>query len=192
MDCPFCFEAINEATGQVKTSCGHTFHFKCLNHWYYSQLQREEAQESCPCCRKEPGEFERASIVDDTTQEDVESETISEPSVDFDVEWVRVGPSRWIVPSNGTHRLQILAQVAEDQTKLGPYYIPPYDGEAHALWILRTLFEEPIEPPGPYEETHAVDRPKMLRRRRRSYGRTFWSHLGEAHNLKEIDGYCTD
>jgi hypothetical protein len=193
MDCPVCYETITKETGQVTTSCGHTFHFKCLNTWYYHQISNEGVQETCPCCRKEPGEFERASVVT-ATEEDAESETISEPSlpdVDMDIQWVRVGTRRWIIPSSEEDRLRILAEVAANQPKEDPYCIPPYDGEAHALWVLRHLFEE--QPPAqPQEPLHPLDQPKMLRRRRRSFGRTFWTHLGTDYKLKEIDGYKTD
>jgi hypothetical protein len=191
MDCPICFDAITSETGQVTTSCGHSFHFKCLNHWYYQQLQTDTAQESCPCCRKEPCPYERASTIDDeneTATESFESESIEEEP---HLEWVRIAPRRWII-SSSEDRLRILAQVAASQPKLDPLHIPPYNGEAHALWLLRTLFEEMEGEPQPFEPMSHLDRPKMVRRRRRSYGRTFWTHLGEAHKLKEIDGYVTD
>ena len=162
--------------------------------WYYQQIQQEDGVETCPCCRKEPGEFERASLVDDETEQDAESETVSEASFPDDTgrEWIRVGPRRWIIPTSSEQRLQILAQIASDQNKEDALRIPPYNGEVHALWILRNLFEAPQEPAGPMEEVHQVDRPNMVRRRRRSFGRNFWSHLGEDHKLKEIDGYKTD
>lgn len=196
MDCPICYEQITTSTGQVTTSCGHTFHFKCLNEWYYHQIQEEEGVETCPCCRKEPGEFERASLVEDGTEIDAESETLSEVSVPNETgrEWIRVGPRRWIIPSSSEHRLQILAQIAAEQQKENELRIPPYNGEAHALWILRNLFEAPMEPAGPMETISPVDRTKMFRRRRRGMlpGRDFWSHLGIEYDLKEINGYMTD
>lgn len=191
MECPVCFETITRETGQVTTSCGHTFHFKCLNTWYYHQIQNnEDGQESCPCCRKEPGEFERASIV---TNEDAESETISMEDEDQPtLEWIRVGDRRWVMPTSEEERLRILAEVAAAQPKEDPFRIPPYNGEAHALWILRHLFEENQEPTQPMELINPLDTPKMFRRRRRSFGRSFWAHLGQEHRLKEIDGYMTD
>lgn len=192
MDCPVCYESITKETGQVTTSCGHTFHFKCLNAWYYHQITNDLGQESCPCCRKEPGEFERASVVTGT-EDDAESETISEPSLpEMDIQWIRVGTRRWIIPSSEEDRLRILAEVAANQPKEDPYRIPPYDAEAHALWVLRHLFEEQTGPMQPYEQIDPLDKPKMVRRRRRSFGRTFWAHLGTEYKLKEIDGYTTD
>jgi hypothetical protein len=189
MDCPVCFEAITKETGQVTTSCGHTFHFKCLNSWYYHQIQSNESgQESCPCCRKEPCEFERASVVTD----DDESETISENDDEPELQWVRVGERRWVIPSSEEERLQILADVTAQQLKENALQIPAYDGEAHALWILRHLFDENLGPPQPLEPVNPLDTPKMVRRRRRSFGRTFWTHLGNEYTLKEIDGYVTD
>jgi hypothetical protein len=195
MDCPVCYETITTDTGQVTTSCGHTFHFKCLNTWYYYQSNKDEGQESCPCCRKEPGEFERASIVTGT-EEDSESELDSNSESDVnmneDLSWIRVGPGRWIIPSSDGDRLRILAEVTANQSKEDPYQIPPYDGEAHALWILRHLFEEEQTPAEPLEPVHILDKPKMVRRRRRSFGRLFWSHLGTDYKLQGIDGYTTD
>ena len=189
MDCPVCYESITSETGQVTTSCGHIFHFKCLNSWYYTQINSESGQESCPCCRKEPGEFERAPVVEeseDETVSDAESESM------LSQQWVRVGPRRWIISSSNEERLQILAQVASEEPKLDPFFIPPYSEEAHAYWVLRHLFEEPEEAKEHMEEIHPLDRPKMVRRRRRSWGRTFWCHLGNEHTLKEIDGYKSD
>lgn len=54
MECPICYDEINAQTGVVTTSCGHSYHFSCISHWYTKQ---EVA--SCPCCRKEPGEKEK-------------------------------------------------------------------------------------------------------------------------------------
>lgn len=189
MDCPICMDPITNQTGQVTTSCGHTFHFKCLNTWYWRQTQEEDGQETCPCCRKEPGDFERAS----TVTESEESQSIAEWTVDEEPnEWIRVGPGRWIVPSSEPERLQILAQVAADQAKMNELHIPPYSPENHALYQLRHLFDEPNEPTAPSEPLNNLDRPKMVRRRRRSWGRTFWCHLGNEYKLTSIDGYKSD
>jgi hypothetical protein len=187
MDCPICFETITKETGQVTTSCGHSFHFKCLNTWYWRQTQNEDTNESCPCCRKEPGDYERASTVTGTI-EDAESETLSEES---SPEWIQVGPRRWVIGS-GSERLRILADVAVNEEKIDPYYIPPYNGEAHALWILRHLFEEPIEPATQQEVIDPLDRPKLLRKRCDHQGRTFWSHMGNEYKLHTLDGYKSD
>jgi hypothetical protein len=190
MDCPICFETITKETGQVTTSCGHTFHFKCLNTWYWRQTQTEEGQETCPCCRKEPGEFERASTV---THSETESESIAEWTVDENEnnEWIRVGPARWIVPSSEPERLRILAQVASEEEKRNEFHIPPYSAENHALWNLRHMFHEEAEV-FHEEPLSRFDRPLLSRKRHRWYGRTFWSNLGREHNLQEIDGYKTD
>ena len=196
MDCPICFDTITSETGQVTTSCGHSFHFKCLNHWYYQQLQTDTAQESCPCCRKEPCPYERASTIEDENENENESaaESFESESIEEEprLEWVRIGPRRWIIPSSEEDRVRILARVAASQPKLDALHIPPYNSEAHALWLLRNLFEEMQGEPQPFELVSHLDRAKMVRRRRRSFGRTFWTHLGEAHKLKEIDGYKSD
>lgn len=192
MDCPVCYESITTETGQVTTSCGHTFHFKCLNSWYYTQINSESGQESCPCCRKEPGEFERAPLVDDDEDESEEEEENQFPNINLETEWVRVGPRRWIIPSSDENRLQILAQLASEEPKLDPFHIPPYSEEAHAYWVLRHLFEEPSEATGLIEELHPLDRPKMVRKRCLDYGRTFWVHLGKEYKLGSVDGYKSD
>ncbi len=191
MDCPICYESISKETGQVTTSCGHTFHFKCLNTWYYRQIQSNDSgQESCPCCRKEPGEFERASLVTES-EDDEESTTISditEPAL----QWIRVGERRWVITRSEEERLQTLAELAANLDKQDSLEIPPYNGEAHALWILRHLFDDDQGPAQPMEDVNPLDKPKMVRRRRRSFGRSFWSHLGEEYQLKTVDGYATD
>lgn len=194
MDCPICFETITTETGQVTTSCGHSFHFKCLNTWYWQQSRQEDTKESCPCCRKEPCDFERASTVEDS-EEDYES-TEYEPDEEMENDntgWVQVSPRRWILLRPGEDRLRVLAEVAEEERKRNQFAIPPYDGESHALWLLRNFFEEPVSPAVQQEETiQAHDRPRFYRRRRRSFGRTFWCHLGKEYDLNGIDGYFTD
>lgn len=73
MECPICYDEINAQTGVVTTSCGHSYHFSCITHWYAKQ---EVA--SCPCCRKEPGEKEKLPEIqyeddsDDEEEEEVE------------------------------------------------------------------------------------------------------------------------
>ena len=192
MDCPICFETISKETGQVTTSCGHSFHFKCLNTWYWQQARSEEAQESCPCCRKTPGEFERASTVDESEESDSISGWTNDEHNDTNNEWIQVGPRRWVIPSSEPERLRILAQVAEDELKQQELYIPPYNPENHALWNLRHMFQDEMNvfQEEPYSR---FDRPQFSRKRHRSYGRTFWCHIGREHNLQEIDkGYKTD
>ena len=196
MECPICFEAITKETGQMTTSCGHTFHFKCINLWYYRQSKDEEGdgKETCPCCRKEPGEFERASVSTDSNyeSEDDESEDMSDDDRGEPVSnWVRIGPRRWVIRrSNG---LQILAGAAAEREKIDPFYIPPYSEEGRAYWLLRNLFNEEL----PAASERAVprgklDTPKAVRTRTRCWGREFWVHLGVEHNLVSLDGYKSD
>ena len=47
MECPICYDAITAETGVVTTSCGHSYHFACLSGWFMQQ-----ANGTCPCCRK--------------------------------------------------------------------------------------------------------------------------------------------
>ena len=187
MDCPICFENITKDTGQVTTSCGHTFHLKCLNRWFTQQiLSDDDAKESCPCCRKEPGEFERGStFVDD--EEETESE--GEEEAPYEGNWVRIGERRWVIARSQEERMQILARVASEQPKEDPLHIPPYNPENHALWLLRHLFDEDATPLQPHEPIHNLDKPKQLRKRQYNRGRNYWTHLGLEYNLKAIDGY---
>lgn len=184
MDCPICFDTITAATGSVTTSCGHTFHFKCLNHWYYKQ-QNEDITWSCPCCRKEPGEFEQADVV---TDEEEEEEDESEEEEEEE----EIPTRRWILTTN--NRLQILAQVALEAPKEEKFPIPPYSAEAHALWLLRNLFQEEgqEEPAQPQEVIDPVDKPRMMRKRQRYFGREFWTRLGKEYDLDALDGYITN
>ena len=184
MDCPICFDTITTTTGSVTTSCGHNFHFKCLNTWYYKQQQNEDTIESCPCCRREPGEYELGSII--TEEEEEEEENVNEEE---DAEWLP--RRRWILNSEDT--LQILARVASELPKEEQFPIPPYNEEAHAYWLLRNLFTVESNEPLVYAENiHYLDKPKMMRKRHRSFGREFWSHMGEDYELENIDGYKTD
>jgi hypothetical protein len=58
MDCSICFDAINASTGSTTTSCGHTFHFRCLANWSIQKIQAASHQ-NCPLCRHEMVEAER-------------------------------------------------------------------------------------------------------------------------------------
>ena len=76
MECPICYDEINAQTGVVTTSCGHSYHFSCISHWYAKQ---EVA--SCPCCRKEPGEKEKMPEIqyeDEEGSDDEEEEEFEE------------------------------------------------------------------------------------------------------------------
>lgn len=54
-ECAICFNELTAATGRSVMSCGHEFHIRCLVQW----LQKPDGTASCPCCRREPTEFER-------------------------------------------------------------------------------------------------------------------------------------
>lgn len=57
-DCVICFSPISTETGRSVFSCGHQFHYSCITRWMCSQLD-EEVAESCPCCRKQVGDYEK-------------------------------------------------------------------------------------------------------------------------------------
>jgi len=52
MDCPICYDAINTASGITTLACSHSYHLKCITQWFHQH-------ETCPCCRKEAGEYEK-------------------------------------------------------------------------------------------------------------------------------------
>ena len=52
-ECSICYDEITKATGEVKLSCSHVFHFSCISSWFFKQDKG-----TCPCCRKEMGEKE--------------------------------------------------------------------------------------------------------------------------------------
>lgn len=58
MDCPICFNEVNASTGRTTLGCGHEFHLRCIVEWFNNQ----EAACSCPCCRREQGEFDTVPI----------------------------------------------------------------------------------------------------------------------------------
>ena len=52
MDCPICYDAISAASGITTLACSHSYHLKCITQWFHQH-------ETCPCCRKEAGEYEK-------------------------------------------------------------------------------------------------------------------------------------
>ena len=54
MECIICSEEITAATGRTVLGCGHEFHAVCVARWFC----RQEGASSCPCCRKEAGQYE--------------------------------------------------------------------------------------------------------------------------------------
>ena len=69
MECPICYDEINAQTGVVTTSCGHSYHFSCISHWYAKQEVG-----SCPCCRKVVGEKEKMPEPQCEDEEDSDDE----------------------------------------------------------------------------------------------------------------------
>jgi len=70
MECSICFENVTKETGKAELSCSHTFHLKCLSHWFTKN-------ENCPCCRHEANETEKMVPMnnkDDETVYDDESD----------------------------------------------------------------------------------------------------------------------
>jgi len=52
MDCPICHDAINADSGITTLACSHSYHLKCITRWI-------SENETCPCCRKEVGDYEK-------------------------------------------------------------------------------------------------------------------------------------
>ena len=80
MDCPICFSPITASTGQMTTSCGHSYHFSCIANWYAKQ----EAQ-TCPCCRAAPADTENMPDFsdDESDASDESDDTYEEDEVEF-------------------------------------------------------------------------------------------------------------
>ncbi len=73
MECPICYDEINAQTGIVTTSCGHSYHFSCISHWYAKQEVG-----SCPCCRKQSEEKEKMPQIQSNEDSDEEEEDYEE------------------------------------------------------------------------------------------------------------------
>jgi len=124
MDCSICFDAINASTGSTTTSCGHTFHFRCLAHWSIQKIQAADHQ-NCPLCRHEMVESERLPepADDEEDEEDEEYSDRDEEDDQEDEEYLR------FVIDN------------EEAVRRAAAGIPEFDEAAHALWVMRTTFE---------------------------------------------------
>ena len=46
-DCPICFEDITSKTGHATLACGHTYHLRCISHWFQTSTDP-----ACAYCRK--------------------------------------------------------------------------------------------------------------------------------------------
>jgi hypothetical protein len=82
MDCPICFNEINASTGRSTLGCGHEFHLRCIVEWFNNQ----EAACSCPCCRREQGEFDTVPIYPEEEVEGEYEEEIEEEEEDEEEE----------------------------------------------------------------------------------------------------------
>ena len=78
VECCICMDAINFATNNCVTPCGHTFCFQCL-------AKALEQNNTCPCCRSvlmaEPEDDEEASEWSEWTDEDDEDETYGDEAL---------------------------------------------------------------------------------------------------------------
>jgi len=70
--CSVCYEEITVATGCVKMSCSHYFHYRCITKWFDSQEANDKPQ-SCPCCRSEPPEIGRLPVAEAEGADDAET-----------------------------------------------------------------------------------------------------------------------
>ena len=126
MDCPICFDTINASTGSTTTSCGHTFHFRCLAHWSIQKIQAADHQ-NCPLCRHEMVESERLpEPVEDEDEDDDEEDNDDYTDRDEDEQ------------DEAYLQFEIDNEEAARRAEAG---IPEFDEAAHALWVMRTTFE---------------------------------------------------
>lgn len=78
VECCICMDAINFATNNCVTPCGHTFCFQCL-------AKALEQNNTCPCCRAvlmaEPEDEDDESVWSEYTDEDEEDETYGDEAL---------------------------------------------------------------------------------------------------------------
>lgn len=117
MNCSICFDDITKTTGSTTLSCEHSFHFRCIDEWFYKQLC-EGLHQTCPCCRSEGAELDRCmceevkegdqeeededdeSYVDDGEESQDANSILDEiPEDARDLLWERVGEGRWLITS---------------------------------------------------------------------------------------------
>ena len=114
-------DVINAQTGSTTTSCGHTFHFRCLANWSIQKIQAASHQ-NCPLCRHEMVESERLPEPDELDEEDEDDDDYTDRDEDDD---------------DYTDRDEEDEQAAQRAAA----DIPEFDEAAHALWVMRTTFE---------------------------------------------------
>ena len=89
-DCPICFEPIKKKTGCTTLSCGHSFHFRCINYTFWRHTTHGEP-EQCPCCDSEGGELDRffktmpkeQEVEEEEDDYEYDSEDYNQDTVDF-------------------------------------------------------------------------------------------------------------
>jgi hypothetical protein len=78
MQCPICYDAITQETGQVTLGCSHNYHFKCIAQWMYSSV-------TCPCCRSKFNNYEHIPLLD-YAYNDSDLDDVSQlDMIDFDI-----------------------------------------------------------------------------------------------------------
>jgi hypothetical protein len=76
-DCSICYDEISASTGKMEMAgCSHAFHYRCITSWFKRQ-EAEEAGESCPCCRNQPGELGRLPGPQEASEVTDDDETLS-------------------------------------------------------------------------------------------------------------------
>jgi hypothetical protein len=117
MECPICYDAITKGSGITTLSCEHSFHLKCIATWIIKC-------ETCPCCRKEVGEYENIqhldeskSVIydDDTDTIDLDSmmNNMIQSAVELEMpvsRWIRMTSGSWVL-DNPVPLLQLPPQI---------------------------------------------------------------------------------
>lgn len=83
MECPICYDAIDESTGHTKLSCGHSYHLRCIVEWFSNQ--RPEPA-SCALCRHAVSGKDALPdclVADSKSESESESDSESEPDEPF-------------------------------------------------------------------------------------------------------------
>jgi hypothetical protein len=98
MECIICSEDITRATGHTVLGCGHEFHAICVARWFC----RQEGNSSCPCCRREAGEYEDVTKIgaddtdsDEEEDEDEDEDEDSESLISVEIYWQRDAAGGW-------------------------------------------------------------------------------------------------
>lgn len=108
MECPICYDAINESTGSTKLSCSHEYHLGCIVSWLC-------LNQNCPCCRKNINKYETIPI----------QRTESPRAMDLlnEIEIIGYDTTEDNEYENQLHTFEMIIESAAAQLQLPPHII---------------------------------------------------------------------